>query len=116
MNRQQNTARHLRWIKAQIKQSVHLIPVEQVYFFQASNKYTLVATREKDVMIRKTIRELSVQLDPDVFFQIHRKTIVNAFLIEKVDTSATGRGLVKLVDRPEIHTVSRRYTHLFRQM
>ena len=96
--------------------SVRLIPTEKVYFFSASNKYTQVVTRTREALIRKTIRELEKRLDPDLFFRIHRKTIVNAAFIEKVDTSATGRGLLKLLHRPEIHTVSRRYTHLFRQM
>ena len=67
-------------------------------------------------LIRKSIRELSEELDPEQFIKIHRKTIVNANFIEKVDTSATGRGLIKLFDRSEIHTVSRTYTHLFRRM
>jgi len=93
-----------------------LIPVEKIYFFQASNKYIRVVTKNRDALIRKSISELAAELDPDMFFKIHRKTIVNAKFIEKVDTSATGRGLVKLVDRSEIHTVSRSFTHLFRQM
>ncbi len=116
LDHRENSASHLRWIRAQIKQSVRLLPVEKIYYFQASKKYTLVVTRDSEALIRKTISELAEQLDPAMFFQIHRKTIVNVSFIEKVDTSATGRGLVKLIDRPEIHTISRRYTHLFRQM
>ena len=108
--------RFLKWIRVQVKGSVRLIPVEQVRFFQASNKVTLVMTADRETVIRKPISELAAELDPDLFFQIHRKTIVNAAFIEKVDTSATGRGLVKLAGRPEVHTVSRRYTHLFKQM
>jgi DNA-binding LytR/AlgR family response regulator len=108
--------RYLKWIRAQTGSGVRLIPAEKVYFFSASNKYTEVMTRNREALIRKTLRELEQRLDPDLFFRIHRKTIVNAAFIERVDTSATGRGLLKLRHRPEIHTVSRRYTHLFRQM
>jgi len=116
LDRNKSDSSYLKWIRAQINNSVRLIPVEKIYFFQASNKYTRVITKNREALIRKPISALSEELDPDMFFKIHRKTIVNAFFIEKVDTSATGRGLIKLVDRSEIHTVSRSYTHLFRQM
>jgi DNA-binding LytR/AlgR family response regulator len=110
------TSGYLKWIRAQVKQSVRLVPMEKVYFFQADNKYTRVVTLNSEVLIRKTISELAELLDPEMFFRIHRKTIVNAAFIEKIDKSSTSRGLVKLTGRPEIHIVSRRFTHLFRQM
>jgi DNA-binding LytR/AlgR family response regulator len=116
LDRKKNGSAYLKWIRVQINNSIKLIPVEKIYFFQASNKYTRVITKNREALIRKPISELSGELDPDMFFKIHRKTIVNAFFIEKVDTSTTGRGLIKLFDRSEIHTVSRSYTHLFRQM
>jgi DNA-binding LytR/AlgR family response regulator len=115
LNGKQNTAL-LKWIRVKIGHSVRLIPVDKIYFFEADNKYTRVVTKNREALIRKSISELDKALDPSSFFKIHRKTIVNANFIEKVETSATGRGLVKLVDRSEIHTVSRRYSHLFRQM
>ncbi len=67
-------------------------------------------------IFEKPIAELAEELDPEMFFRIHRGTIVNANHIEKVSTSPTGRGQVRLIDRPEIHTVSRSYAHLFKQM
>ena len=115
LNGKQNTGL-LNWIRAKIGHSVRLIPVDKIYFFEADNKYTRVVTKNSEALIRKSISELDKALDPNSFFKIHRKTIVNANFIEKVETSATGRGLVKLVHRSEIHTVSRSYTHLFRQM
>lgn len=116
LNRRADSSGYLKWIRAQIDHSVRLIPVEKVYFFQASDKYTRVVTKNREALIRKAISELAAELDPDRFFKIHRKTIVNVNFIEKIDTSATGRGLVKLKGRSEIHTVSRSYTHLFRKM
>ncbi len=107
---------YLKWIKVQVKDAVRLIPVEKIYFFKASNKYTVVMTKKRESLIRKPIAELTEELDPDIFFRIHRGTIVNANYIEKVSTSPTGRGQVRLIDRPEIHTVSRSYAHLFKQM
>lgn len=108
--------RYLKWIKVQVKDAVRLIPVEKIYFFKASNKYTLVMTKKRESLIRKPIAELAEELDPDIFFRIHRGTIVNANYIEKVSTSPTGRGQIRLIDRAEIHTVSRSYAHLFKQM
>jgi DNA-binding LytR/AlgR family response regulator len=116
LSKRQKKVGFLKWIRAQINQSVRLIPVEKIYFFQASDKYTRVVTKNREALIRKSITELAKKLDPEMFFKIHRKTIVNVTVIEKVDTSPTGRGLVKLNDRSEIHTVSRNHTHLFRQM
>lgn len=116
LNGKQDNSGYLKWIRVKIGHSVRLIPVDKIYFFEASNKYTRVITKNREALIRKPISELSRELDPDIFFKIHRKTIVNANFIEKIDTSTTGRGLIKLIDRSEIHTVSRSYTHLFRQM
>ncbi len=106
---------YLRWIKTQQKESIRLIPVEEVDYFRAEDKYTLVMTKEGESLIRKTIKELSEELDPAQFWQIHRGTIVNVSRIDKVSRSLTGRGVVKLKERPELLTVSRGYLHLFNQ-
>ena len=106
----------LRWIKTQQKDSIRLIPVDEVDYFQAEDKYTLVMTKEGESLIRKTIKELTEELDPAQFWQIHRGTIVNVSKIDKVSRSLTGRGVLKLKERPELLTVSRSYLHLFNQM
>ena len=107
---------YLRWVRVQHKDGVRLIPVEEVCYFQASDKYTLVITKGGDSLIRKTIKELLGKLDPGQFWQIHRGTIVNAGCIAQVGRSLTGRGAVRLKDRPETLTVSHRYMHVFKQM
>ena len=106
----------LRWIRAQQKEHVRLIPVEEIDYFRAEDKYTVVATKEGESLIKKGIRELAQELDPDRFWQIHRGTIVNVSRIEKVSRSLTGRGVLKLRGRAEIFTVGRNYLHLFKQM
>jgi DNA-binding LytR/AlgR family response regulator len=68
---------HLRWIKASVGSNVRLIPVEEVLFFQSDEKYTRVVTIQAEALIRKPIRELLDELDPERFWQIHRATIVN---------------------------------------
>jgi DNA-binding LytR/AlgR family response regulator len=109
-------ANYLHWIKAQHRDSVRLIPVEDVDYFRAEDKYTLVMTAEGETLIKKSIKELARELDPQQFWQIHRGTIVNVSRIENISRSLTGRGVVKLKKRPESLTVSRNYLHLFKQM
>ena len=106
----------LRWIRTPHKESVRLIPVEEVIYFKAEDKYTLVITREGESLIRKSIKELAEELDPAQFWQIHRGTIVNVAKIDRVSRSLTGRGVIKLKERPELLTVSRSFLHLFSQM
>jgi len=110
------TSGYLRWIKVLHGDEIRLIPVDEVCYFQASDKYTVVMTREGESLIKKSIKKLSEELDPDQFWQIHRGTIVNASQIAKVNRSLTGRFVIKIKDLPETLTVSRTYTHLFRQM
>ena len=107
---------YLNLIKAQHGDGVRLIPVDDVDYFKADNKYILVMTGEGEWLIRKSIKELTEELDPDRFWQIHRSTIVNVSRIEKVSHSVTGRGVIKMKDRGELLTVSRNYLHLFKQM
>ena len=111
-----NADQYLQWIKTQHKESVRLIPVEEVDYFQAGDKYTLVITAQGEALIKKSIKELSRELDPQKFWQIHRGTIVNVSRIENVGRSFTGRGILKLKDRSDALTVSRQYLHLFKQM
>jgi DNA-binding LytR/AlgR family response regulator len=109
-------ANYLHWIKTQHKDNIRLIPVEEIDYFQAEDKYTLVMTAQGESLIKKSIKELSQELDPNQFWQIHRSTIVNVSKIENVSRSLTGRGVLKIKNRPESLIVSRNYLHLFKQM
>ena len=109
-------SRHLQYVCVQHGDGVRLIPVENVIYFKAQDKYTLVITREGESLIRKPIRELGEELDPEKFWQIHRGTVVNARFIARVSRSLTGKGVVKLKDRSETLIVSNRFMHLFKQM
>jgi DNA-binding LytR/AlgR family response regulator len=107
---------YLRWIKTQHKGAIRLIPVEEIDYFKADDKYTLVMTKEGELLIKKSIKELAEELDPTQFWQIHRGTIVNVSRIDRVSHSVTGKGIVKLKERPELLTISRNYLHLFKHM
>jgi DNA-binding LytR/AlgR family response regulator len=106
----------LRWIKAQAGQTLRLVGVEEVCYFQANEKYTTVVTRDAELLIRTPIKELAAQLDPAQFWQIHRGTLVNVRQIAAARHDAMGRLTLQLKQRPETLPVSRNYAHLFRQM
>ena len=106
----------LRWIRAAVGDAVRLVPVAEVRYFQAADKYTAVMTEAGELLIRTPIRELVGQLDPEVFWQVHRGTIVNAKFVTAARHDESGRVLLGVRDRPERLTVSRAYAHLFRQM
>ena len=106
----------IRYLRVQQGDGVRLVPVDDVIYFKASDKYTEVITRQGEALIRKPIKDLAGELDPATFWQIHRGTIVNARFIARVSRSLTGSGTVKLTGRDEALTVSSRYMHLFKQM
>lgn len=107
---------YLRWINASVGQNLRLITVEEIVYFQADNKYTRVVTTDGEALIRKPLKELVEELDPQVFWQIHRSTLVNARTIAGVARDFRGRMMVKLKGREDSLLVSDSYTHLFRQM
>jgi len=107
---------HLQWIKAQHKDGVRLIAANDIYFFRATDKYTTVRTRDGEFLIRKTLKELENELDPAQFWRVHRAAIVNVRLIQKVDRSIAGTHTIRFKDLSDNLTVSRAYTHLFKQM
>ena len=109
-------AEKLKWIKANIGSNLRLIPIEDVLFFQSDEKYTLVATKEFDALIKTPIKEILDGVDAEKFWQIHRSTIVNAAAIEAVSRDFRGQATVKVRGRKENLTVSRPFSHLFKQM
>jgi DNA-binding LytR/AlgR family response regulator len=106
----------LQWIQASVGQQLKLIPVADILFFTSDEKYTRVQTETFEALIRKPIKELVEELDPEKFWQIHRSTIVNADAIAGVTRDFRGRQLVQVRGRPDKLEVSRNYTHLFKQM
>jgi len=106
----------LQWIKATIGQNLRLIPVAEVLFFQSDEKYTRVVLADGEALIKTPIRELIDGLDPEVFWQIHRSTLVNASAIAAVTRDFRGQAHVKIKGKDESLVVSRIYSHLFKQM
>jgi len=107
---------YLRWITASQGNDLRLITVEEISYFQADNKYTLVVTAQQESLIRRPIKELIDELDPQIFWQIHRGTLVNVNAIAGVTRDMGGHLRVKLKERKETLGVSEPYMHLFKQM
>jgi DNA-binding LytR/AlgR family response regulator len=107
---------YMRWIQATVGQSLRMIPVEDVLFFVSDEKYTRVQTEKFEALIRKPIKELVDELDPDVFWQIHRSTLVNVHKIAGVVNDERGHKIVSVQGHSEKLEVSRSYLHLFKQM
>ena len=96
--------------------TVHLVPVAQVIYFESADKYVRVVSQERELLIRQSMRDLIPQLDPTMFWQVHRGTVVRADAIDTATRDDTGRITLKLRGRPEKLAVSRLYAHLFRAM
>jgi DNA-binding LytR/AlgR family response regulator len=107
---------YLQWIQATVGQAIQMIPVDDVLFFISDEKYTRVQTAKVEALIRKPIKELVDELDPQVFWQIHRSTLVNARAIDGITRDFRGRQLVGVKGLTEKLEVSRSYTHLFKGM
>jgi DNA-binding LytR/AlgR family response regulator len=107
---------YLQWINASRGTAVQLITVEEILYFRADSKYTLVVTADGESLIRKTIKELCDELDPTMFWQIHRSSLVNVHAIDRVQRDSRGNMHLRLKNRDETLPVSSQYQPLFRQM
>jgi len=107
---------YLRFVKALVGQEVRIIPVDEVIYFEATDKYVNVVSAHGEALIRTSLRELLQQLDPDRFWQIHRGTVVNIDCVASAVTQSLGRLSLRLRNRQESLPVARQYAHLFKQM
>ncbi len=110
------TPPRLEWIQATVGQAIQMIPVAEVLFFISDEKYTRVQTAQVEALIRKPIKELVDEVDPHLFWQIHRSTLVNVKVIAGITRDFRGRQIVSVKGHGEKLEVSRSYTHLFKGM
>ena len=109
-------AQRLAVIQAGVGNTVHLVPVAEVLYFEAADKYLRVVTAEREHLIRLSLRELLPQLDPAQFWQVHRGLVVRASAISTAQRDESGKVFLSLRGRPERLTGSRLYAHLFKGM
>ena len=108
--------RHLRWITAIVGRGMRFIAVDDVVFFQSEAKYTRVVLADSEVLLRKTLKDLLAELDPEQFWQIHRSTVVNALEIAAMEPNLSGQPTIRLKHRAEQLPVSESFLRRFRQM
>ena len=106
----------LRWVRAGVGDITHQVPVADVLYFQADDKYTVVRTATTEHLIRTPIAELLARLDPAQFSQVHRSTIVNLDHLAGTRRDAASRLWLRLHGCTQELPVSRAYVHLFRAM
>jgi DNA-binding LytR/AlgR family response regulator len=109
-------AQRLRWIQAGVGTTLHFVSVDDVLYFQSDEKYTVVRTRDGEAVIRTTLKELGDQLDPELFWQLHRSTIVAARAIERAERTPLGNLRVKVRGLDVWLDVSRSQAYRFKGM
>jgi DNA-binding LytR/AlgR family response regulator len=107
---------YMRWVQASVGANIRMIPTSEILFFRAEDKYTRVQTENFEALIRKPIKELIDELDPNEFWQIHRATVVRVDAVAQVSRNLRGNQVVHLKGRDEKLEVSRSFNHLFKQM
>jgi len=107
---------YMRWVQASVGATLRMIPTGDILFFRAEDKYTRVQTGSFEALIRKPIKELIEELDPDEFWQIHRATVVRVDAVAQVSRNLRGNQVVQVKGSEVKLEVSRSYNHLFKQM
>jgi DNA-binding LytR/AlgR family response regulator len=106
----------LKMIQASVGSAIRMVPLEEVLYFEAADKYVRVLTASHEYLIRTPLKELLPQLDSADFWQVHRGTVVRAGAIDTVTRDEAGKLTITLRGRPDKLPVSRLYAHLFKAM
>lgn len=106
----------LKVIQASVGSSIRMVPIDEVLYFEAADRYVRVLVEGHEYLIRTPLKELLPQLDPQVFWQVHRGTVVRSSAIDSVTRDEAGKLHLHLRGRPERLPVSRLYAHLFKAM
>jgi DNA-binding LytR/AlgR family response regulator len=104
----------LKWIQASVGANIRLINVDDVLYFQSDAKYTRIVTAEGEALVRRALKDLLAELDPEFFWQVHRATIVNIRAIAAVTIDAFGHKEIALRNHKDRLEVSRTFAHLFK--
>ena len=106
----------LKVIQAGVGNSIRLVPVDEVLYFEAADKYVRVVCADGEVLVRTPLKDLLPRLDPQAFWQVHRGTVVRATAVDSVHRDEAGKLHLALRGRKERVPVSRLYAHLFKAM
>ena len=110
------TSDKLKLVQVSVGTNIRMVPVEEVVYFEAADKYIRVLTADHEYLIRTPLKELLPQLDDKLFWQVHRGTVVRSTAIDSVSRDEAGKLHLQLRGRKERLPVSRLYAHLFKAM
>jgi len=105
---------YLKWLTVPHASELRVVAVSEILYLKADNKYTTIATRSSTFLLTSSLKEMQTKLDPAVFWQIHRSTVVNISAIDTIYRSFRGALEIKLKDRSELLPVSAAHAHLFK--
>jgi DNA-binding LytR/AlgR family response regulator len=106
----------LRWVSANVGDTIKMFGIDEILYFHSEDKYTKVVTADDEAHIRKTLKELSDELDSEVWWQVHRSTIVRADAIAKAHRDELGKITLALKQRADKIAVSQAFNYRFRGM
>jgi DNA-binding LytR/AlgR family response regulator len=106
----------LQMIQAGVGTQIQMVPVQDIVYFEAADKYVRVLTAAREYLVRTPLKELLPRLDPEVFWQVHRGTVVRSSAIASAQRDEAGRLWLQLRERPERLAVSRLYAQRFKAM
>jgi DNA-binding LytR/AlgR family response regulator len=109
-------SRLIRWISAAVGDSVRMLGIDEVLYFQAQDKYVRVITADGEAIIRTPIKDILAGLDPDIFWQVHRGTVVRVSAIDRVRRDELGKSVLSLRGRSDALPVSAAFLHRFKGM
>ncbi len=108
--------RLIRWISAAVGDSVRMLGIDEVLYFQAQDKYVRVVAADGEAIIRTPIKDILAGLDPDIFWQVHRGTVVRVSAIDRVRKDELGKSVLSLRGRSDALPVSAAFLHRFKGM
>lgn len=108
--------KHLRWLNCGQGSEIDVIAASEVVCFQSRDKYTAVITADRERYIRKPLKDLMNELDPDEFWQVHRSAVIRVSAIERVQRDEMGRLHIVLRGSPVSIAVSSAFSGRFKQM
>jgi DNA-binding LytR/AlgR family response regulator len=106
----------LRHLQAAMGDAIELVPVDDLVYLEAADKYVRAVTAGRDYWVRMSLRELLPQLDPERFWQVHRSTVVHIDAVARALRQENGTVLLELRQRPEKLTVSRVHATRFKPL
>lgn len=109
-------SRLIRWISAAVGDSVRMLGIDEVLYFQAQDKYVRVVATDGEAIIRTPIKDILAGLDPETFWQVHRGTVVRVSAIDRVRKDELGKSVLTLRGRPDALPVSAAFLHRFKGM